>query len=785
MTQVGRNEPCPCGSGKKYKRCCGLRESNPAPLRASAPSAMQQRFRTALQHHQAGRLAEAKALYRQVLLEAPRDADTLHLLGLIAHAEGDHDGAIKLIGDSIAIAPSNAEAHYNLGVVWQDLGDVEEAKTSYRAAISLNPRHAGAHFNLSNVLQDEDELAEAAASYREAIALNPTDPAAHDNLGTVLHRLGRLDDAVASYTRALALQPGDPETHNNLGITLHEQGKLAQAEASYHAALALKPDFAEAWSNLGATLFTQYRAAEAVEACQKAIALDPYLVKAHNNRGIALSLRGDLDAAAECFEQAMDIDPDFVEARGNRLFVHNYRLDIPPSRMLDEARIYGGQLSARARRYASWKGSADPDRPLRIGFVSADLADHPVGYFLESVLRARSRESLQLVAYPSHLRDDAVHRRLRTLFDDWQPIVGMGDAEAARRIHDDSIDILIDLSGHTAGNRLPVFAWRPAPIQATWLGYFATTGVEQIDYVIADPWTVPESSDAQFTERVWRLPETRLCFTPPDADVEVASLPALANGYVTFGSFHNLAKVNDDVIALWARVLGAVPESRLLLKARQFTEASTRERVRARFAAHGIDGDRLVLELPSARADYLAAYGRVDIALDPFPFPGGTTTVEALWMGVPVLTLAGDRMIARQGVGLLTNAGLTDWIAFDAHDYVARAQRHAADLTRLAALRSGLREQLRRSPVLDAPRFARNFEVALREMWASHLRESTSDGPPQPHDRIAAASFAVTPKQPSIADIVGSIGDALAPESPSSTTDSSLAGTSSPRNISR
>jgi predicted O-linked N-acetylglucosamine transferase (SPINDLY family) len=697
MSPTGRNEPCPCGSGEKYKRCCGLREPEQATVQPRPRSNIRETFQTALRHHQAGRLAEAKALYHKILQGAPKEADTLHLLGLIAHAEGDHDRAIELISESVEIAPLNAEAHYNLGVVLQDQGADPEAVTSYRKAISLNPEHAGAHYNLGNILQEDDALTEAERCYRRAIALNPIDPAAHDNLGTVLHRLGKPDEAVASYRRALSLGANDPETHNNLGITLHDQGQLMQAEGSYHAALALKPDFAEAWSNLGAALFTQFRAAEAVAACEKAIALDPYLVKAHNNRGIALSVRGQLEPAAESFRRALDIDPDFVQARGNLLFVHNYRLDIPPARMLHEARIYGSQLRRWAKPYDSWKGTSDPERPLRVGFVSADLADHPVGYFLESVLRELSRVSLRLVAFPTHLGDDPVHRRLRTLFDEWCPVVGMSDEEAARLIHDDAIDILVDLSGHTAGNRLPVFAWKPAPIQATWLGYFATTGVEEIDYLIADPWTVPESENAQFTEKVWRLPDTRLCFTAPDADVEVSSLPALANGYVTFGCFNNLAKVNDSVVALWARVLSAVPESRLLIKARQLAEDSTRQSVRERFAAQGIEGERLVLEPPSQRAEYLAAYARIDIALDPFPFPGGTTTVEALWMGVPVLTLAGERMISRQGVSLLMNAGLPDWAASDADDYVARAGRTAAGSRARSFRRLRLRPPFQRS----------------------------------------------------------------------------------------
>jgi predicted O-linked N-acetylglucosamine transferase (SPINDLY family) len=288
----------------------------------------------------------------------------------------------------------------------------------------------------------------------------------------------------------------------------------------------------------------------------------------------------------------------------------------------------------------------------------------------------------------------------------------------AQRIHNDRIDILIDLAGHSSSNRLPVFAWKPAPVQVTWLGYLATTGLETVDYLIADKWTLPDTAAWYFTEAIWHLPETYLCFTPPDVATEVTALPALSNGYVTFGCFNNLSKMNDAVVALWARVLKAVPASRLLLKTRQLVDEALQANVIGRFAACGIAADRLILQTFVQRADYLVPYQGIDIALDPFPYPGITTSVEGLWMGVPMLTLAGHSFLSRQGVGLLMNAGLPEWIAVDEDDYVARAVQHAADLPRLAELRRGLRQQVLASPIFDAARFAGHFETALRGMWA-------------------------------------------------------------------
>jgi predicted O-linked N-acetylglucosamine transferase (SPINDLY family) len=501
---------------------------------------------------------------------------------------------------------------------------------------------------------------------------------------------------------------------------LQALGQLERAEWSYRRALEIKPEFAEAYRNLGIFLTQIGQINEAVESFRRALEIQPDFAEEHSNLGAALTDLGQFDEALACTRRALEIKPDYHVAHSNLLFIHNYLGDQPASLMLADARRFGESAARLARPYTTWPNPPEPERCLRVGLVSGDLCDHPVGYFLVGVLEALTLQAagrVEIFGYPNRPSNDETGKRIRACCRGWHSAVGLSDEALARRIRDDAIDILIDLSGHTVHNRLPVFAWRPAPVQVSWLGYFATTGVAEMDYFMADPWTLPESEEAHFTENIWRLPETRLCFTPPEAKVEAGPLPALAAGHVTFGCFNNLTKMNDAVVALWARVMASVPNSRLFLKSRQFAEASVRLGVAERFAAHGIDAGRLILEGYVPRANYLAAYQRVDIGLDPFPYPGGTTTVEALWMGVPVLTLAGERFLARQGVGLLMNAGLPEWVASSPDDYVAKAVSHASNLQRLAALRNGLRQQVLASPIFDARRFAMHFENALRNMW--------------------------------------------------------------------
>jgi len=578
------------------------------------------------------------------------------------------------------------------------------------------PEHPFGWKALGATLRDLGRLPEATRALREATRLSG-DAESHNNLGLVLQEAGEREQAEAAFVEALRRQPGLVEAHANLGRLYHATGRLALAEASLRTALRIQPRLAEAHNSLAVVMKDSGRLLEAEASCRRAIACRPEYVEAHACHGAVLTSMGRLSDAEASFRRALQLRPDYLEAHSNLLFSHNYAADRSPQECLAEARQYGEKVSARAQgRYSTWLAAPEPQQ-LRVGVVSGDLREHPVGYFLDGLLQRLDRSRLNLYAYPTQHAGDSLTERIRSHCVGWTPLSGRGDADAARLIHADGIHVLFDLAGHSAHNRLPVFAYKPAPVQVSWLGYFATTGVAEIDYLLADPVSVPPAHHGHFSETIWYLPDTRMCFTPPAAEVPVAPLPALAHGFVTFGSFQSMAKLNDAVLALWAQVLLALPSARLRLQNRQLADAALRQQLGQRLQALGIAAHRVSMHGPLPHQAYLAAHGEVDLILDTFPFPGGTTTCEALWMGVPTLTLAGDRLIGRQGAGLLTAAGLCDWIAETPAHCVEKALAFATNLPALAGLRAGLRAQALASPLFDATRFARSFESAVWAMW--------------------------------------------------------------------
>lgn len=635
----------------------------------------------ALSHHDTGRFAEAATLYRWTLALDPADSNAWHLLGVLHGETGDHERCETLIRIALTIIET-AEYHYNLAVSLMAGSRFGEAVEALRNSVRLNANHADAQFSLGRLFQHLRQPNESIAAYRQAVAIRPDFAEAHSNLGTILLEVGELDLAIASFCAAIQHKPGHAEAHNNLGHALQARGLLNQAAASYSVAIGFRPDFPEALSNLG-NVFKEM---------------------------------GQPDKAIAAYRTALTHRPGYPAAHGNLLMAQHYAPECGNADFLAAARAWAAQHErpAEPRGFAAPRA---PGRALRVGYVSGDFNSHPVGYFLESVLAAHDRSRIEVICYANNSRSDGLTGRLRALADRWHEIIGVGDDAVAGLVRQDGIDVLVDLSGHTAGNRLPLFARRPAPVQVSWLGYFGTTGLRSIDWILADRYVVPPGEERFFTEAVWRLPASYLCFTPPADDVPVGPPPRFATGSITLGCFNNRSKISPATVALWARLLTALPQGRLLLKARQFGDAGVRQSLRDQFAAHGIAANRLRMEGESPRSEYLSAYGRIDVALDPLPFGGGTTTAESLWMGVPVVTLRGDRWAGRIGESLLATLGLADrLVAGSPADYIAKVAALADDAAGLAELRAGLRTRLQRSALCDAPAFARSLEQAYRSM---------------------------------------------------------------------
>ncbi len=687
------------------------------PGRASDPQAL---IAEGNQAEDQGRLQEALKLYDQAIAEAPEFARAYLNRGNALMAMKDLDAAISAFETAARLDPAMAGAHYNLGNALLRQGRLEDAGNAYRRALSLRPGFVDAEVALGSALDELGKLDEAADCYRRALKAQPGLGPVYGNLGVVLIKQRQFAEAEACLTRALELDPKLTHHYFRLGTVRAQMGNRVSAIDAFRKMLQSHPDHGLTYCMLGIQLQYCGQLLESIECYRRVIEMAPRDPIAHNNLGVVYRQLSRLDEAAATWRLALEIDPDNLAPHSSLIFLETSRA-IDSSAALNElTRSFGASAARMAKRIEAWANSPDPERVLRVGFVSGDLRAHPVGYFLLSFLTALNAHAagrLEAYAYFSYALADEVSARIQPQFHTWRQVDTLNDEALARQIGEDQIDILIDLSGHTGENRLPAFAWKPAPVQATWLGYLGTTGVAEVDYLIADDWTLPPELEPDFTEKIWRLPRSYLCFTPPREDDTLGPVPALANGYVTFGSFNNLIKVTPDVIALWARVLHAVPESRLLLKTNQFIEPSMRQQVAQQFERHGIASPRLMLEPTVPRRDYLKPYNRVDIALDPFPYPGITTSVESLWMGVPFITLAGRTFMSRQGVGLLNNAGLPDWVAADEDDYVNLAARHAADLQSLQRIRKELRPRLRESPIFDAASFAKNFEVAMRGMW--------------------------------------------------------------------
>jgi predicted O-linked N-acetylglucosamine transferase (SPINDLY family) len=649
---------------------------------------------SAITHHQAGRLGDAEADYRRLLALQPDNADVFFNLAVALRQQGRDEEAVAAYRRTLTLRLDYTEAHYNLGNLLLAAGRLDDAVHAYEQALRCKPDHADARrnlsaallaqatarFNAANALRDEGRNEEAEREYRAALRSDPTMLQARVNLGALLCAMCRTDEGIAEYGQAIALAPDNAEPHYNLGNALHELGRLPKAE--------------QAW--------------------RKAIALDPDHAQAHGNLAGMLTMQGRIEEGLATYRRALTLTPDDPELNSNYLLCLHYSENEAPAALFEAHRACGRRFDALAAKHKRVPRSGR----LRIGYVSPDLRTHSVAYFFEPLLEAHDRSQFEIACYAEVLRPDATTARLRALSDRWCSTVGMDDIALAERIRADGIDILIDLAGHTAWNRLGVFARKPAPVQMTWLGYPNTTGLAAIDHRIVDAVTDPDGADALACEHLLRLDGGFLCYRGRD-DAPLPSVPPCArNGVVTFGSFNNPAKLSPGTLQTWSGLLRRVPQSRLLLKGKAFADRGARARLLDAMVAHGVAAERIeAVGWASDERAHLAAYERVDIALDPFPYNGTTTTCEALWMGVPVVTLRGDRHSGRVGASLLTSAGLEDCIADTRDRYIATAMALANDVDRLCDFRSGLRTRLQASPLCDAGAFARRFERAVQDAW--------------------------------------------------------------------
>jgi protein O-GlcNAc transferase len=710
----------------------------------------EQFLQVGIQHHHANRLDEAESIYRQLLARFPNHAGVLYLLGRLLAQKNQLEPAVKAVQRAVELHPSASDFLNLLGELLRRSGRVDEAMASHRRAAQVDPKNADAPNGLGNCLREKGDQHASIEQFREAIRLKPDFAEAHSNLGNALRAVGRLEEAIAEHAEALRCKPQSAEILNNYGIALKEQGRLDEAIEAFQKSVRIRPQYPEVLNNLGSTLIQRDRLEEAIDAFsraaqlnpdaaeiqnnlgnvlqkrgmldesvaayRRALALRPDYAETHSNLGINLSSQGKLDESIASFKRAMAASPDSAQYHGNILCTMHFHPGFSAKQILEEHRRWNEKfVKPLVPARLEFKNDPTPDRRLKIGYVSPDFRHHPVGRFLVPLFRHHNHTQYEIFSYSGVRAPDDLTGFLKNHSDHWRETISLSDEQLAKQIRDDGIDILVDVTLHMAYTRILMFARKPAPVQVTWLGYVSTTGVETMDYRISDWHLDPPGAEVNYVEETVRLPRCNWCYEPPEGVAEVGPLPALLKRYVTFCCFNNFCKVTGPTLGLWAKILTSVQGSRLIIHSGQ---GSHREDVRQSFARAGVDPGRISFVGFLPTVEYLRQHQQVDIALDPVPYAGGTTTCDALWMGVPVVTLAGETAVARAGVSLLTTMGLPELIARSADEYIRIAVELAMNPVKLAKLRAALRASMLASPLTDGPGFAREMDEAYRDMWA-------------------------------------------------------------------
>lgn len=613
---------------------------------------------------------------------ARKSASDLFDQSLLLHKSGRLDEAVLAYRQALSRNPENAKALNNLGAALQALGRIEDALDCYQRAIVIRPNYAEAHSNLGNTLKQLCRLPEAEASCRRALEIRPDFAEAHGNLGNVLLAQGNVDEAIASFRRALLHRPDAAESHHNLGVALHALGKLDEALDNLRRAIDLRADYAEAYCNLG----------------------------------VVLKAQGRLDESIASYQHALAIKPDYATAHSNLLLAMQYADSLTPDEVYQEHRRYADRIETNLQgKLQRHPNPASPERKLKLGYVSGDFFEHAVTFFIEPILASHDKSKFDIYCYYNNTKHDKRTDRIISYSDYWRVVAGLSDAQLEEQIRRDGIDILVDLSGHTAHNRLPVFAKKPAPVQATWIGYAGTTGLSAMDYRITDAFMDPPGRTERYhSEALVRLPDTGAAYRPEPGCPPVTPLPALNSTEFTFASLNNLTKINQTVANLWGRILNTLPNSRLMLG--NVTEDGIQKRLIEMFGKSGVAANRLILLPRMPLLDYLKLHQKIDLALDPFPYNGGTTTTHSLWMGVPVITLAGENVVSRVGVTLMSSVGLSEFITYSEDEYLERSVQFAMDLPGLDRIRQSLRERMNRTNG-GHESITRHLETEYRQMW--------------------------------------------------------------------
>lgn len=712
-----------------------------------------------LQLHTSGYVLQAIDIYQKILAVEAKNAEVLHLLG-VAYAQQQQygkaetyilqaiqqnsthahyynslanvywyqqalDKALHHYQQALKINPSQAEAHNGLGNVFKAKNQLDKATEHYQQALQLNPRYADACNNLGTVLKLQGQLAEATHYCQHALSLNPNLSEAYTTLGSIAKDQGQLTTAVEHYHKALAINPQSVTAYNNLGIIYQQQGDLEQAIRCYQQALSLNPQQAETYNNLGIIYNELGQLSQAVLYYQEALKLSPDYAEAHSNLGTSLLDRGESEMALQHYRKAFEIKPHYAAAHSNYVYALNFLPEYDLTQLYQAHQAFQQQQTASLQHYAH-KNNLDPNKRLKIGYYSPDFRKHSLTYFVLPILVHHQHEQFEIYCYYNNTKIDDITQKIQQCADHWIPCVGWTDEQLAEKIHQDEINILVDFSGHTGRNHLLTFARKPAPIQYFHtIGYSNTTGLTAIDYRITDSYVDPPDVASQYSsEALMCMPHSYYCYSPNVETPPVNDLPALQKGYVTLGSFNAYSKLNDQTLGWWAEMLRALPQAKLKLLAKSFIDTEVKQQTLEKFKALGIAYERLQLGYASSTEETLAHYHQVDIALDTYPFNGATTTCQALWMGVPVLTLVGHTPAARAGLSILSAVGLKEWITYTPENYIATCIQLAQQREALQTIRQHLRSQTQTSPLMDGESYTHYLETHYRIAWQAWCKEN-------------------------------------------------------------